>query len=194
MPSDCVDIRRCQSSERVTKYFVHELYRPGTLENIFNFWLDRCGRHCSLDHLLDQWIALILDTHMQLEIQSTGFSLFPAHASLHIPFHIVPRRLLACIVTMVKHSQRSKSLFHIERLDDHTLRMHSFTFNTLLDDRADKSRFLGPLFRVCQTLTTNRLIQSMITSTLRQVAGRFDADTQRAPFVRNQLRSLMATI
>lgn len=189
MAVEIVDIRRCQSPQRLTKIFLTELYRDGVLDNVFRYWLDHHGRRTSLDALLDQWFHMFLNDPISLEIYSTGFTLFPKSETF-IPFHIVPRRLLACILTLAKQSCRTRNhrpCFQVTRVNHHTVRLHNFRWDSLLDDRADKSRWTQTLVRVCLHISKSQDIQSRIAHVIQNSTQRLANQPNCPPYVRKQL-------
>lgn len=186
---EIVDIRRCQSPQRLTKIFLTELYRDGVLDNVFRYWLDHHGRRTSLDALLSEWFTMVLNDPLSLEIYSTGFTLFPKSETF-IPFHIVPRRLLACLLTLAKQTCRSRSqrpCFQVTRVNHHTVRLHNFRWQTLLDDRADKSRWTQTLVRVSLQMSKEQDMQGMIADVIQTITQRLADQPSCPPYVRKQL-------
>ena len=188
MSVEIVDIRRCQSPQRLTKIFRAELYREGVLENVFRYWLDHHGRRSSLEGLIEHWIAMFLNDPLSLEIYSTGFTLFPKSETF-IPFHIVPRRLLACLLTLSKQSCRrvQRQCFQVTRVNHHTVRLHNFRWQSLLDDRADKSRWAQTLVRVCLDASKEKQLQSAISKVIQTTTQRLADQRDCPPYVRKQL-------
>lgn len=188
MSVEIVDIRRCQSPQRLTKFFLAELYRKGVLENVFRYWLDHHGRRSSLDGLIEQWFTMFLNDPLSLEIFSTGFTLFPKSETF-IPFHIVPRRLLACLLTLSKQCCRraQRQCFQVTRVNHHTVRLHNFRWHSLLDDRADKSRWTQTLVRVCLDMSKDESVQDAISKVIQTTSQRLADQRGCPPYVRKQL-------